>query len=442
MADTATPPAPSPAAAPPPPTVQATATEKPAAELMGDIEADFADLDAGRPVRQRDGTGKFKPADRPPEKPADQPPDKPAADVKPPEKPAETPPDEKRPTRMRELGEAYDGMKKQIETEYKPKIQKLESKVQELESRKPEDTAPVLAKIQALEKETATLRQQLAEADSTQDPEVQKIDLRYSEAWSEALNVFQQLRVSEKTPDGIDENTGEPKFKVERRPATEDDLLKLARLPLQDMYDTSAEMFGNAAPEVIRQLGDIRKLYGEKERALKEAKTGAATRKSQRQLEAQNRQKQSKEAWDSINAGLQEKFPKAFKVDETDSDDKAAHMKGFALADLLFLGEKTMTPEQIEALPASFRDTVKAGKPLSDVQKVQLHAITRLKIANHDRLVPRLKKATARIDELEKVVADYEKSEPSSSKAGEHRRTETGNPMEIAEAEIRALDKN
>jgi hypothetical protein len=170
---------------------------------------------------------------------------------------------------------------------------------------------------------------------------------------------------------------------------------------------------------VLNQIVEIGKLWEVKERAKKEAATKATEWQAQRGLEFQNRQKNLANAWTETNKELEEKFPKAFQVEQTDAEDKAAHTKGFAVADLLFLGNQALTPEQVEALPGGFKKTVKAGKPLSEVQKVQLHALARLKMANHDRLVARVKARDARIAELEKSLADYEKSEPSADRAGE-----------------------
>jgi len=143
-----------------------------------------------------------------------------------------------------------------------------------------------------------------------------------------------------------------------------------------------------------------------------------------------------------VNKVLEEKLPKAFKANEDDADDVASHLKGFAMADLLFKGNGSLTPEQIENLPPDLRDTVRANQPLSDVQRVRLHAIARLKMANHDRKVVALNKATARIAELEKTIADYEKSEPAAGKAGSGGSKVGDKPWdeEVAD-ELKALDK-
>lgn len=389
---------------------------------MGDIEADFADLDAGKPVRDRDETGKFKP--RAAEKPAAEAPAKPveappAAQAKP--KEGEQPPatEEKKPTRMRELGQAYDDLKKKVNTEYEPTIQSLKARVKEFETKAPEDTGPVLAKLTALQKRNAELEQHMGLVDYEKTSEYQtKYIQPFNDQWARTQAIFDQLEVTERVPDGVDD-MGEIKFREQGRQATPEDLLELARLPLGKMAKRTKELFGESSSLVLNQIVEIGKLWEVKERAKKEAATKATEWQAQRGLEFQNRQKNLANAWTETNKELEEKFPKAFKAEDTNADDKAAHTKGFAVADLLFLGNQALTPEQIEALPGGFKETVKAGKPLSEVQKVQLHALARLKMANHDRLVTRIKARDARIAELEKSLADYEKSEPRADKAGE-----------------------
>ena len=156
----------------------------------------------------------------------------------------------------------------------------------------------------------------------------------------------------------------------------------------------------------------------------------------------ENQQKTVSNTWTEINKSLEERFPGAFKVQADDADDAAAYTKGFALADLLFIGPESLTPNK------SSRCRLVSGRPqsqsshLSDIQRVQLHALARLKMANHDRKVAALTKANARIKELETALAEYESSEPQAGKAGEGAPSTTSKDwLETAEDELRALDK-
>jgi hypothetical protein len=441
---TASPPPAAPAAAPtttpaerqaPPP----TPSERPASEWLSDIGSELGDLDAGTtsPLKERDEKGKFKPAVKPQEKPIEKPEE--PVDEKPeePEKPIEKPTESPKPVKAAELRAAYDGLKKKVKDELEPEVQRLRAKVQEYETKPPEDTAPIIQKIKILEERNAQLEKHMALVDYEQSQDFStKYDQPYRDTWNKATQAFNQLTVRE--PAGEDE-MGQPKFN--RRAANESDLIELGALPLSQLDERAAAMFGASAPRAIQYIERLRDLATAKHNALEEAKTKAGEWKSQRILEFQNHQKTLKTTWDDINNGLKEKFPKAYEPEQGNTEDIASHTKGFALADLLFLGGPSLTPEQVEALPPSFRDSVKANKPLSEVDKVKLHALARLKIANHDRLLTRTKKLQARVAELEKNLAEYEKSEPVTTRAGTARTTSTKPWDELVADELKAMDK-
>jgi hypothetical protein len=430
-APTAPPPA-APAAAPvappsPPP-------EKAPADYLGGITDE---LDAGKTPDKP----KEKPAaPKSDAKPADKPVEKPAEQAKPEEKPAEV-----KPVKAAELRAAYDGLKKKVATEIEPELQRLRAKVQEYETKPPEDTAPVLQKLKTLEDRNRQLeqRQELLEFQGSEKYQ-REYEQPYARLWNEAVDAFSRLRVKE--PDGvvIDDVTGESKPKYKYRPATETDLIKLGGFEDWEVDEATQSMFGASQPRAVGYINELRKLVLKKQEAIKDATERAGQWKSQRSLEQQNLQKTVQTAWQDINAGLEEKFPKAYQVETGNAEDAAAHTKGFAIADLLFNEYRNGTPmtaEQVEALPARFRDTIKAGKPLNPVQKVQLHALARLKIANHDRLVEGRKKDRARIAELEKSLSEYEQSEPRSGKAGESGRVSDKSWEQTVEDEIKAMDR-
>lgn len=435
-APTAPPPA-APAPAPDAPT--APPPEKAPADYLGNITGELTDMDAGKPPPVRDDKGKFKPGDRPAPapKPGEKPPEKPAEAVKPPDQPGDKTAEVK-PVKAAELRTAYDGLKKKVSTELEPELQRLRSKVSELETKAPGDTAPVLQKMKSLEERNTQLEQRIALVDYEQSAEYRtKYAEPYAHMWDRATNAFGQLTVKES--DGLDEATGEPKFKLRR--ANEADLIDLGSKSLSELDEAAQRMFGASAPRAIQYIERLRDLAEAKQTAIAEAGKKSVEWKSQRTLEAQNNQKTLSTAWADINRGLEEKFPKAFQAEEGNAEDAASHTKGFALADLMFKGNKSLTPEQVEALPASFRDTVKSGKPLSEIQKVQLHALARLKMANHDRLIEGRKKDKARIAELEKTLSEYEKSEPKGGKGGEGGSAAGVSWEQEVENELRAMDR-
>lgn len=442
MPPTEAPPAPPPAAEPkpsaPPPIPSG---EKPPQDYLGDITSELADMDAGAPPPPppspppRDDKGKFKPAPKPAaEKPVEKAPEKAPQQ---PETPPEVVHEPPKPVRAAELRTAYEGLKKKVAEDLQPTIQRLEAKIKEYETKKPEETEPILQKLKTLEEQNADLERRMALVDYEQSGEfATKYEQPYRQMWERATNAFNQLTVKESA--GTDE-LGEAKFNVRR--ATEADLIKLGALPLSELDEAAQTMFGASAPRAIQYIERLRELAEAKQTALVEAKQKAGEWKSQRTLEEQNNQRARAVAWKEINDGLQEKFPKAYNPDEGNADDAAAHTHGFALANLKFLGPKALSPEMVEALPPGIRDTIKAGKTLSQVQIVQMDALVRLKAANHDRLIAGRKADKARIAELEKALAEYEKSEPGTEKAGASPRAVSKDWEQEVADELKALDR-
>lgn len=434
-------PAAAPAAAPPPPeTPPPSPGERPPSEWLSDIESDLSDLEAGKSPPQRDDKGKFKapekaapvakPAEKPPEKPVERPPDE-----KPPEAPPAEPP---KPVKAAQLREAYDGLKKRVREELEPQLQRLQAQVKDLESKQPQETAPILEKIKALEQRNAQLENQIEYVDFSQSREFEtKYEAPYREAWNDAIGQFRSLKI--RKPSGIDENTGEESFTLE--PADENTLLALANMEDGEMDETAHKWFGVSAPRVIQRVEKVKDLFRQRMKALEEAKTKGVEWKTKRITEFQERTKYLRTTWEEINKALKEKFPKAYSPEEGNAEDAGAHTKGFALADLMFLGGESLTPEQVEALPASFRESVKSKKPLSEDQKVQLHALARLKIANHDRKVVALRKAMTRIAELEKALAEYEDSTPKGGRTPGAPRSQSKDWQDEIADELKALDK-
>lgn len=425
------------------------ASEKAPSDYMADTMADFAEMDkAPSPAAKTD-----KPKSTPPPK-------KPASKtVEPPKKEEEKSEEAKKPEEpdkekekaeeqtetkpqggkyMRALGEKYDNLKKQVEQEYKPELQKLRAKIQEYESHKTEDPGPLLEKVKTLEARNQELEKHIEFVDYTQSDDFKtKYSQPYIDAWQSAVRQFASLKIRQK--DGENE-MGEPTYKV--RSATEDDLIRLGSMSEGDMDEVATREFGASAPRVIRHIEKLRELAAAKSRAQEEARKKATEFKTQKQAELHGRSETLAKEWMEVDKSLREKYPKAFIVEEGNDADKAAHTKGFALADLLFVGPESLTPEQVEALPEGFKESVKAKRPITDADRIRLHALARVKLANHDRQLARLKAAQLRIKELEDSLAAYEKSEPDAGHAGKGTpKAVTKDWLETAEDELKAMDR-
>lgn len=401
--------------------------------------ADFAEMDKAPPPppeRSRGEKGRFKAQEKPVEKPVEKPAEEQAktSTEETSTKTEEAAPTTKSP--MRALGERYEGLKKQVESEFKPTIQRLQSEIEKL-SKQAADPA-LNEKLKAAEARAEAAERKLEAEAFVQSPGFDRdFNQPYIKAYNQALSQIQQLVV--RYQDGKNE-MDEPIIKT--RPAEEKDLLELANMPLGEMDDRLQKMFGASAHRVGQQIERLKELATAKAEAAADGAEKAQQFRRHQQEAAEARAKAMAQHWKDVNQSLEEKFPKAFKPEEGDTEDSTAHTRGFALADLLFIGERGLRPEQVDALPPGFKDAVKTGKPLTDEQKIQLTALARLKMANHDRQIARVKKLQARVAELEKEVAEYEKSEPAG-KVGS--RDEQGGAsrdwLETAEDELRALDK-
>lgn len=402
-------PAPSPAPGAPaaPSSAEQPKERGPAPDWLSDIEG----LDPDRPA--------VNPADKPKDDlyktgevvPPVKPDDKDKAQVKPDEQPT-------KPVKAAELRVAYDNLKKEKREVLEPKIQALEARIKEFESRQPEDTKPIIEKMTAIEKRNAELEQHIAFVDYQKSTEFQtKYQRPYVEAWTKAVSDLIQLTV--RVPGEADPATGEPTSTT--RPATADDLLYLANLPLSQMDDQAEAMFGKSAPRVIRHVERVHELSDAQNKALAEAKQKGGEWSKARQLQMQKFQQAQHGLWQQYNQEIATRFPKMFAPQEGDTEGNELLKKGFEMADRLFAPAPDAKPQSLE-------------------ERVQFHALLRNKIANHDRLAKRLKATQAELAEAKEALSAYEQSEPPAGKGGGAKTSAKTWDQEVDE-ELRKLDR-
>lgn len=450
----AAPPAPAPkpaaSAAPPSDGIPPQPIEKPI-DFDKDIDDDLAAIDedeTGKRPAQRQQKPEVKPEVKPPAKPAAKPQSKPEDQEPEPDDKKDEPGDEDpdkelgdsqkakdgktdepvKPIKAADLRTAYEGLKKKVKEEFEPKVAKLEARIKELETSGPEATKPILEELEAKKKRLDELESRIKFTDYKESTEFkEKYEKPYLEAWKKAVADLSELTVQ--TEDGG------------TRVATTQDLLHLANLPLGEARSQARALFGDAADDVMAHRRAIRELSAAQTKALEDAKNNASEHEkklaSQRQIESQ----QIAKAWDETNKALAEKYPKWFAETEGDTEGNELLRKGFSVADLHFLGAKGLTPAQIELLPPKLRDEIKANGDLSIQGRIHLDALLRNKIASHSRLALNLKKATARIQELEKSLAEYEGSEPPATRGSGKPAKPALDPMQEAEAELEAINR-
>lgn len=383
---------------------------------LGDIGSELNDLDVAdeaskkKPApetKPRDDTGKFtpKPEDKP--KPESKPKDDPEA----PETPEATE-DKPKPSNIRALGKAYDELKKERDQVYRPKLQSLEAKtkeyektIEQLKAQQP-DVKPFQEKLSAYEKELNQLREIVRFADYKKSPEfVDKYQKPYEEAWSKAVSEVTQLSLE------MEDGTS--------RKATANDLLALANAPLDQLDDLALKWFPRSSARVIRHVEKIRDLAESQDKALEEAKKGAAGFQEKQSQAAVQASEEFSKAYTGATTEITQKYPKYFAPDETDPKGNELLKKGFEYADSVF------SPK---------------GAQLTPQQKAGRLAVIRAKAANHDRLVSKVKAFNERIAELESKLAQYEESEPPTDEAGQPSRA-AGISADAWEAELRKLDR-
>jgi hypothetical protein len=342
----------------------------------------------------------------------------------------EPPPDE--PKTNPELRAAYTGLKEKIAKEYEPKLKRLpelEAKLKELESRDETTSKATQDELAALKKHNAELENHIRFADYKQSKEYKELETTLNAAWSGAMRKLGGITISR-----TDTESGDT---VERE-LTIDDIARYARLDPKLLWKELKQEIPDAAERTtvinhVQKIQDTAETVAKaEETARKDSETHAKT-----QTEAQAQaQAQRQKLWKSKNDALAEKYPKWFAKDEADPDGNAVFDRGTAFADLVF-SPADLTAERVELLPKAFKEAIQSKKPFSQEALVTLHAIARNKLANHDRVVSRLKAASARIAELEASLKQFEDSGPDAIAPGRGRRAADA-PLSFEE-EIDAL---
>lgn len=433
-----------PAAAPAAPAKPAAAPVSPAPPSRGSVapppEKDPSDWmgDVGEELEQlADETPKPAKTTRKPEKTSEKPPQ---TEGKPPgtEEEAletETPPAPEKPaepaedvTKMgaRDLRKAYEGSQKKIREELQPKISKLEARVRELETSKPEENSALSEKYKSIERRNQELEAHMAFVDYEQSTDYQtKYFKPYVEAWERARSDLAELKVE--LPDG------------QSRPATDEDIRMLAALPLGDRQVKANAMFGDLSSYVMQHVAEIKRLSDAQLKALGDAKKNALAASAEKKRQMTEAHQTKLKLWDQANKELVDKYPVRFAPIEGDTEGNKALAAGQALVQVLFAPED-MTPAEVALLPKFARDEIAAKGGLSQQSTVRLHAIIKNKAAAYDRLSLRMKSLREELAEAKQALKEYEDSTPGGPGGGSPSAGgSSGGMFDDADAEIDKL---
>lgn len=285
------------------------------------------------------------------------------------------------PTTIPEIRKAFSALKKKEDEEYRPKIQKLEARVKELESTNPGEVTALQTRLKEAEQRRDELENEIRFVDFSKSKDYQEnYEKPYAQAWSKALHEITQL--SRFQSDGS------------TRKATQDDIIALANAPLDQLDKMAEEWFPNSAARVIRHVEKIKDLAEAQHEALEKARTEGAERAKTSQSTQKAATERTVKLLEDAHTAIATKWPQMFGKIEDDPDGNALLEKGERLYQRAFRpGEQEQPPTPEEA--------------------VQLHALVRAKVRNHDRLALWWKKAKAEIKELKAALEQYENSDPN-----------------------------
>lgn len=267
---------------------------------------------------------------KPAEKPSPAPQDKP---VEP--KPVQTPPKAEAPKELVKeppkgewgdrpqkgdwgrIREELDRIKGELAKATESKAQ-LESKIRDAEA-KGKDTAVLIEKLAALEKERDSFKGEISALKQEEAPEFKE---RYKKPFDDAAAYAQQVieQLSVANEDGT------------ARPGTFADLQSLFQQPIGKAGAMARQMFGDDAPTVISHLNELHRL----DHTYKKALTEERERWKVRQTEEQAKVAQQRQQWDTIRERVTKEL--AEKVDDyhdspEDKEAMEARAKGYELFD-------------------------------------------------------------------------------------------------------------
>lgn len=292
-------------------------------------------------------------------------------------------------------------------------VSEKDREISELKARL--DRAPVnnavLEENKALKKRMETLEEEIRYVDFTKSTEFkEKFERPYQDAYADAVEEVKELRVT--LPDGGS------------RAATSQDLDKILQADTQDVRALANEMFGEAAGDVLAARRRLAELNRNANRESKRYREQAAERDRQKAIKAAEEKEGMARMWKQANEAIAERYAEYF-----------GHIEG--------------DDEYNKELDAGYATVEKAHSPdLPIEERMSRLAAVRHRAAAFRAQVLKNRRLSARVEELEGIVKEYENSAPR----GGHGQSESsrspdgseGDGLESAAAELdrlAALDK-
>src|SRR3990167_857816 len=270
---------------------------------------------------------------------------------------------------------------------YKARQADLERKVTEFESRvKSEpDVKALTERLKVEEEQRKKIEDELRFANYERHPEFKQ---KYEEPLKKELERAYK-RVSDLEVEGEDGSI---------RKGDPNDFYAILNAADGQAWKKAKELFGDAAPTVMMWREKVSELASTRSEALERYRTEAGEKTKVTEAERIKSEETLRGVWDSTNKEIAERMKSVLGNGDGDTEKDKVLDEGFKLADLSF-GKNDLTPEQVAKVDAVNRNRSAAFGPLVHMNK----------------------KLKERVGELEKAIAEYEKSGPKeeSHKAGE-----------------------
>jgi hypothetical protein len=158
------------------------------------------------------------------------------------------------------------------------------------------------------------------------------------------------------------------------------------------------ELFGESAGTIMMHRSRVREAWRKAQAGAEEAKAAAIEHDKRTRAQQEEHVGKLKQAYSTGIDEIRTKFPEWFSPDESDPEGNKLLTDGERLADIAFLGDPNLGPEQV----------------------VRVQSDVRNRAAAFGRMVHRNNKLQARVAELEKELEDYKAGQPGTGKpAGE-----------------------
>ncbi len=196
------------------------------------------------------------------------------------------------------------------------------------------------------------------------------------------------------------------------RKLTNEDFNSILQMPLGQATREASKLGPAATAILLQHRQQILALHNRKNESLGHFKQKYLERQEQQKVIGEKQHTALIENWTKANDEAKSKYPQFFAPDDGDEEGNALLEKGFEIADKMFDGSR-LTPQE----------------------RVNLHAAVRNKAGAFDRMVYRNRKLVKKVEQLEKELEDFRKSEPS----GESSKREQAQKPKTWEDELDAL---